>query len=592
MFSRNPAPCLAGLLTILLTMAGMNSRVCGFSADSSRPNVILVVTDDQGYGDLGCLGNREIRTPHLDQLYAESIRLTNFHVDPTCAPSRAALMTGRYSSRTGVWHTILGRSIMRNDEVTLAEVFAANGYRTGIFGKWHLGDNAPSRPEDQGFHEGVTHGGGGVGQTPDFWGNDYFDDTYRRWAATADTPSQSRFEKFPGYCTDVFFREAQAFVERNRRQPFFLYLSTNAAHGPYRAPESDIQPYRDRGIPSPRAEFYGMITRIDQNMARLRSRLAELELAENTLLIFMTDNGTAAGFDRQGGFNAGMRGIKASEYDGGHRVPCFIHWPAGGMNAGQNRDLLCGHVDLLPTLVELCRLQPVPTQPLDGCSLAAVLRGQSAEAPKPARTLIVHSQRIEHPQKWRKCSVMRGNWRLINGKELYDLAHDPGQQTDLAATRPALVAELRKAYEQWWDSISTRFDEYVPIDLGNPAAPTATLTGHDWHTTSRDCPWNQAIIARGNFGNGFWAVQVVRDGQYEITLRQRPADVPFSLNAESARLQIGTVDARKPVSQEASSVTFVIDLKAGPARLQTWLEGPGGKTQGAPFVEVRYLGPS
>jgi len=590
-------------LILLLLGAGLLEPEGGLcAANAVRPNVILLMTDDQGYGDFGCLGNPEIRTPNLDRLHAESIRLTNFHVDPTCAPTRAALLTGRYSSRTGVWHTIMGRSIMRQDEVTLAEIFAANGYRTGIFGKWHLGDNSPSRPEDQGFHEGVTHGGGGVGQTPDFWGNDYFDDTYRRWtaASTPGQPSTSQFEKFTGYCTDVFFREATAFVERNRQQPFFLYLPTNAAHGPYRAPESDIQPYRDQGIPAPRAEFYGMITNIDRNLARLRTRLAELGLANNTLLIFMTDNGTAAGLGKRGGFNAGMRGTKGSEYEGGHRVPCFFHWPAGDLTAGQDRDTLCAHVDLLPTLSEFCQLKPVKTLPLDGRSLVPLLRGKSPDQPEHPRMLIVHSQRVEHPQKWKSCSVMRDHWRLMNGKELYDLSQDPGQQTDLAATQPGLVKELRAGYEQWWTSISTRFDEYVRIELGGTAAPTTTLTGHDWHSPQRDCPWNQPIVERGNFGNGFWAVEVVRDGKYEVTLRQRPAGVPYPLQAGQARLQIGDHDIRQPVPQGESSARFVVDLKAGPCQLQTWLkvagqkaagQKAGGQARGAPFVEVRYLGP-
>ena len=191
------------------------------------PNVVLVVTDDQGYGDLGCHGNPILRTPNLDALYRRSVRLTDFHVGPTCAPTRASLMTGRYCNRTGVWHTIMGRSLLRRDEVTMADVFAAGGYRTGIFGKWHLGDNYPYRPQDRGFHEVLIHGGGGVGQTPDAWGNDYFDDTYLH----NGTP-----EKFSGYCTDVWFDGAMRFIEDNRDRPFFAYLATNAPHSPYRVP--------------------------------------------------------------------------------------------------------------------------------------------------------------------------------------------------------------------------------------------------------------------------------------------------------------------------------------------------------------------
>ncbi|MHC5056243.1 MAG: sulfatase-like hydrolase/transferase, partial [Planctomycetota bacterium] len=252
---------------------------------ATKPNVILVMTDDQGYGDLSCHGHPTLKTPHLDGLHAESTRFTDFHVSPTCSPTRAALMTGRYNNRAGVWHTIMGRSILLRDEVTAADVFAANGYRTGFFGKWHLGDNYPFRPEDRGFQTVWRHGGGGVGQTPDYWGNDYLGDTY--WIDGKPT-------KFEGYCTDVWFDGLLKFVEANRERPFFAYVPTNAPHGPFISPPE----YPNQG-------FYGMIRNIDDNMGRLMKRLDELGLAQDTILIFMTDNGTAAG-----NFPAGMRGRK------------------------------------------------------------------------------------------------------------------------------------------------------------------------------------------------------------------------------------------------------------------------------------------
>lgn len=227
-----------------------------------RPNVVLVITDDQGYGDLGCHGNPIIQTPNIDALHSQSVRLTNFHVGPTCAPTRAGLMTGRYCNCTGVWHTIGGRSLLRKDEITLGDVFRAGGYRTGMFGKWHLGDNYPFRPHDRGFDEALYHGGGGVSQTNDWWGNDYFDDIYLR---------NGEPEAFQGYCTDVWFSQAMDFVERNRQQPFFCYLSTNAPHSPHNVPERYARLYE--GLPCERDRFYGMITNIDDNMARLRAHL-------------------------------------------------------------------------------------------------------------------------------------------------------------------------------------------------------------------------------------------------------------------------------------------------------------------------------
>ena len=231
---------------------------------SAKPNVVLLITDDQGYGDVGAHGNDVIKTPNLDALYSRSIRLTNFHVDPTCSPTRSALMSGRYSTKTGVWHTICGRSIMDRDELTLAEIFKSNGYRTGMFGKWHLGDAAPCRPQDQGFDIAVHHGGGGVGQTPDYWGNDYFDDTYWHNGTT---------QRHEGYCTDVWFAEASKFIDDNREQPFFVYLSTNAPHGPFIVDKAYSDQYSE--LPNPTDKFLGMISNIDENVGKLVKKLRD-----------------------------------------------------------------------------------------------------------------------------------------------------------------------------------------------------------------------------------------------------------------------------------------------------------------------------
>ena len=327
-------------------------HACGGAA-RGKPNVVLVITDDQGYGDLACHGNPVIETPHLDQLHSESTRFTNFHVDPLCAPTRAGLLTGRYAYRTGVTAAFGGRSILRRGEVTMADIFRNNGYRTGQFGKWHLGDNYPYRPNERGFDESVTCWSGGVTQAADYWGNDYFDDTYYR---------NNQPEKFSGYCTDVYFNEAIRFVEENRQQPFFLYLPTNAPHAPYFVDRKYSKPYLDRGVAPQMAAFYGMITNLDENVGRLRAKLSELELEENTIFIFMTDNGTAAGVltpkeqSDWKGFNAGMRERKGSQYDGGHRVPFFIRWPAGGIDGPKDVGRLAAHIDVLPTLIQLVGL--------------------------------------------------------------------------------------------------------------------------------------------------------------------------------------------------------------------------------------------
>ena len=579
--------------------------VCGFACaepgpNAPKPNVVLVITDDQGYGDLSCHGNPVLQTPHLDALYRDSVRLTDYHVDPTCSPTRAALYTGRYSTKTGVWHTIGGRSLLRPGIPTLGDVFKAGGYRTAFIGKWHLGDNAPLRARDRGFDVTVTHGGGGVGQTPDHWGNDYFGDTYTRF-------SGGREDKVTvdGYCTDAWFAAADDFITRHAGvgtdAPFLLVLSTNAPHAPYRVPDDRAAPYREAGqtkAEAKRANFHGMIANIDHNVSELRERLDTLGLAENTILIFTTDNGTAAGH-LAGGYNAGMRGTKGSAYDGGHRVPLFIHHPAGGLTGGRDVPGLAAHIDVLPTLAALCGLD-VPGEG-DGADLSAALRGDGGI---PGRTLCVHSQRVEVPEKWRRCAVMTDRWRLVNGRELYDIAADPGQRDDVAADHPGVVAELRDAYGDWWADLTPAFDDamntdLVCIDLGDEAT---TLTAHDLHATGGEMvPWDQPMIEAGKPVLGWWAVDVREAGTYRLTLRVRPPEAPpeplravtalIALTPEGADNPglIKTPLIRTPVTGPFPTAPAVeIDLPAGRAKLAANVGLPGGRSS-VYFVTVERV---
>lgn len=595
---------LASLLVVLawLTVAtvavaeeGTKKKPAGKpGAVAGRPNIVLVMTDDQGYGDLGCHGNKQLKTPAIDALHSRSLRLTNYHVDPTCSPTRAALLTGRYSSRTGVWHTIMGRSLMHADEVTLPELLQQAGYQTGIFGKWHLGDNWPLRPQDRGFDVSVIHGGGGVGQTPDLWGNDYFDDTYLR---------NGKPEKFTGYCTDIWFREAEKFIRSAGEKPFFVYLPTNAAHGPFNVADEYADPYRKAGVPSPRAEFYGMITNIDENVGRLLATLDELGLRRNTLFVFTTDNGTAAGHRGAGGFNAGMRGAKGSEYDGGHRVPCFVEWPAAGFGGkpGSGRDVpqLTAHIDWLPTLAELCGV-PVPESlKIDGTSLVPLLKATagSKQEPQdikwPERTLVVHSQRVELPQMWRKCAVMTDRWRLVadgDRRELFDMRADPGQQHNVSAEYPRVLEDLSSRYLDWYRSISDRFTEAVQIPLGHPQGGATQLTAHDWHAPIQQVPWNQPHIRRDLPGNGYWTVEIARAGNYRFTLQSRPGQQAVRMKAVRAGVRAAGVEQFREIAPEATRTELTLNLPAGPTRLQTWLEDGAGGSRGAYYVTVEYLG--
>ena len=489
-------------------------------------------------------------------------------------------MTGRYSTRTGVWHTILGRSLMDPEEETLAEIFQANGYRTGHFGKWHLGDNYPLRPQDQGFEHVVWHHGGGVGQGPDYWDNDYFDDTYE---------VNGEWRPFEGYCTDVWFEEALRFIEREDDRPFFAYLATNAPHGPFLVDESYSEPYVEAGVPATMARFYGMITNIDENVGRLRRRLAELGLDENTVLIFTTDNGTAAGNaprkDEEGtwpGFDGGMRGKKGSEYEGGHRVPFFVHWPGGGLTGGRDMSRLAAHIDVLPTLMSWCDLERRGTRALDG-------RSFGEPGTQEERIRFVHSQRIEHPEKWRKCAVMDGRWRLVNGVELYDLESDPRQVRDIAADHPDRVARLRAEYEAWWTSLEPVMDDYVRIVVGAEENPSRIMS-HDWHATQGGVPWHQNHVRNGHVANGTWMLEVARAGVYEVTLRRWPEVLERSMGMVHASVSIRGREAEQELGPETTEARFRLDLTSGPTELVTTLRRPDGTEHGAYFVDIEFMG--
>jgi arylsulfatase A-like enzyme len=572
-------------ITILISALLCSAAV---SVSAEKPNIILIMTDDQGYGDLGCHGNPILKTPHLDRLHGESVRLTDFHVSSFCTPTRAALMTGRYPGRTGAYRTSSGRTMMHTDEKTIADVFGANGYATGMVGKWHLGDNAPHRPQDRGFQDVVWHRCGGIGQASDYWGNDYFDDTYER---------NGRFEKFKGYCTDVWFAEAMRFIEENQRRPFFLYLAPNAPHSPHRVDPEWSQPYRGKADWGRGPEFYGMIANIDHNLGLLRERLDDLGLSENTILIFMTDNGTANGAKFEGltseavqGYNAGMRGKKSSVYEGGHRVPFFMHWPAGGLAVGRDDSSLQAHIDVLPTLAELCGL-PVPeSHRPDGVSFAARLKDPEARSPRDH--LVVQFQGganfREAPKAWEHTCILKGRWRLINGSELYDLDRDPAQRNDVSASNPERVEELRGLYPPFWESVSPRMTP-VSIDMGNPTDNPTELCSQDWYMPRGNPPWNFGQIGKLPKVSGPWMVNVRKAGRYRLTLRQWPAIADKPVAAVRAKIRIAGQEMEAGVEPGATGVVFEMELPAGKSKLQTWLFDEKGKAGGAYFTEVEAL---
>lgn len=463
-----PAFILAICIAPALTPADAAEGVAG-----ARPNIVLVMTDDQGYGDLACHGHPFLQTPNLDKLYAQSTRFTDFHASPTCAPTRAALMTGRAPFKNGITHTILERDRMALSATTIAQVLKSAGYTTGIFGKWHLGDEDPYQPQHRGFDEVFIHGAGGIGQEyagsqGDAPGTSYFDPIIKH---------NNRFEQTTGYCTDVFFQQALGWIKQHKDspdQPFFAYIPTNAPHSPYHVPPRYADLYQGK-CSDQSAAFFGMITNIDENMGQLMHKLDEWDLADNTLLIFMTDNGSAAGT-----YNFNMKGKKGSPHEGGSRVPLFMRLP-GRIKPSVDVDRLTRHFDLFPTLAAIAGADVPADVELDGRSLVPLIDNPAAAWPD--RELFFHVGRWNKkgaPGRWGAgntdpdaakyvgFAVRNQRWRLV-GKELYDIDADPGETNDVAQEHPQVAAELLKAFDAWWDEVRPlMINEDAPLDVGKP----------------------------------------------------------------------------------------------------------------------------
>jgi len=486
-------------------------------------------------------------------------------VSPVCSPTRACLMTGRYNYRTRCIDTYIGRSMMDPGEVTLAEIMSAAGYGTGIFGKWHLGDNYPMRPGDQGFDEALVHRGGGIGQPSDPEGAErkYTDATLFHNGEKVQTE---------GYCTDVYFDGAMKWIEKCRAEGrnFFTYIPTNAPHGPFHdVPEDLLAAYKetdldnsrfpqDKGHKLPekcnvdkRARIFSMITNIDQNVGRLFARLEALGLTENTIVIFMTDNGPNG---RR--YVAGMKGMKSHVHEGGIRSPFFVHWPAA-LRAGQTSDRVAAHIDVLPTILDACGIPRPDDLQIDGRSLMPLLRGDKTEWPD--RTLVIQSHRGDEPLLYHHFAARNQRWKLLHASgfgrerfegepkfELYDMAADPLEMVDLAAKRPEVVDAMRQRYEAWFaDVCSTRPDNFAPppIHIGTPHENPVVLTRQDWRHVDGQ-PWGASSI-------GFWILYVATAGSYDVRLRFRAAET-----AGEATLKIGQTQLSGTFEKGATECLF------------------------------------
>ena len=563
---RFPWCCLALLMIIALP-----ARL--LPADE-RPNIILIMTDDQGIGDLGVMGNPVIKTPHIDRLAGESTWLTNFYVHPVCTPTRACLMTGRYNYRTRAIDTYIGRAMMEPQEVTIAEVLGEHGYATGIFGKWHLGDCYPMRAIDQGFDTAVVHRGGGIGQPSDPL------DARRKYTDPI-LMRNGQEEQFEGYCTDIYYDEAMQFIDQSREsgQPFFVYLPDNTPHGPFHdVPKDLFEQYRAMNIsremfggdyghafgdPDPDflARVYAMIANVDRNVGRLLDKLDGAGIADNTIVIFMCDNGP-----NSQRFVRGMRGHKASVYEGGIRSPMFIRWP-GQLPPDRRIDQVAAHIDLMPTLLA-CAGAPAPVQvQMDGRNLLPLLKGE-AEA-WPDRNVIIQSHRGNQPTRYHHFALRNQRWKLVHasgfGKErfegepqleLYDMSTDPLELYNVATLHPDVVEELKTDYDAWFDDVgATRPDNYAPprIVIDPEHENPLVLTRQDWRRTD-DKGW-------GN--RGFWLIETTQPLSIDIRCRlldHQPAD-SVELNISGWPMVVAETD-------ESGLVAEFKDLTLEPGRYE------------------------
>ena len=560
-----------------------------------RPNVLIVMTDDQGLGDFSFTGNPVLKTPNFDAFAKESVRFTDFHVAPMCSPTRGQLLTGLAALRNGATSVTAGRTFLRPGIPTLADAFGKAGYKTGLFGKWHLGDAYPNRPIDKGFQESVYHlGWGQLHSTPEF-----------DWPLIDGRYFHNGVEKrYEGHCTDFWFDSATAWMKERKQkgEPFLCYLPTNAPHGPHIDLEEYVRPYKGKGP----AAFFGMIAHLDKRFGDLEKFLADEKLKGNTIVIFMTDNGGTAGVNF---FNAGLRGHKTMYYEGGHRVPCWVRWPNGQLGVPRDISTPTQNTDLLPTLCELCRI-PAPKwdadhAPYAGTSLVGLLRGKQKELPD--RKLVVQYGQV--PKKF-DCCVIWGKWRLVHGTELYDVEADRRQKNDVAVKHPGVVKAMRDFYETWWKGLEPTLNDFVPTHIGAKQQPVVELTSGDWEGVYADNTGHVREAVGGPTG-GHWNILVEEPGEYEFTLRRWPEQTGAALgdryepSAKSpannpkqatkgfptiaaAKLEIAGVKACTPADPKATGATLTVKLPAGRTKLKAWFADADGKGLcGAFFVTVR-----
>ena len=560
-------------LLILLLFQGC--LLTAFSED--RPNVLLILTDNQSYYELSCHGHEQLHTPNIDRLAAESVDFQNFHAPPFCSPSRAELLTGRYSLRSGIHNTVGGVSILKAEEATLANYLGGAGYRTAIFGKWHLGYSYPYRPYERGFQTSFVHGGGGIGQMEDYYGNNHMDATWDHNGVMV--PSK-------GFSSDVLFDQAAQFIQASGEKPFFCFISTPATHTPYQTESKAMARIKARGVEASDADLklYSMIENIDDNVGRLMRKIDEWGLRDNTLVIFATDQGVNDRGAPTPRFT-GRREIHNVGYDEKHAVFCMMRYPP--LTKAYANDAITGMVDVAPTILDICGL-PQPTA-MDGRSLRPLLAG--AHQWEDDRKLIIQCPRNRYREKWINGVVKTQRWRLVGGNELYDISRDWSQLNNVAEDHPEVVETLSEQYDRFWNTLPPPSDLLSRHILGAPEAPDVRLVCMDWYLGAN--PWHQLHLTR-NKENGVWAVDVDRDGRYQFELRWYPREAPKSIGATQASIRVGPVYEQQSMQASDEKAVFELQLKAGNYDLETAFQLSPEANQtgsfGAYFLYISYLG--
>ncbi len=536
---------------------------------SRPPNIVLIIMDDLAWGDLACHGNPHVWTPHLDRLHAQSTRLTNYCSGPVSTPARASIMTGRYPYRTRAIDTYCGRSTIDPGEITLAQMLKAAGYRTCLSGKWHLGDTYPSRPIDMGFDEALYHHGGGLRQPGNLEhfhdGDSYFNPLLNH---------NGTFKRVEGYCTDIFADHAVNFIAQSRDEPFFVYFATNAPHCPFEIGEEWWSRYAG-DLPERWARVYGMVENIDHNVGKVLDKLDELHLAADTIVIYTSDHGPcgSAMVDGHNRWNGDLRGQKTNVYEGGVKAPHFWRWP-GRIEAGRDIAAIANPIDVPPTLAAIADVELPRDRKIDGVDLSPLLFGRTGASDWPDRQIFTQWHRGDTPVPYRNCSVRTQRWKLVDGRELYDMPADPSEQHDVSAEHPGVVNELRQAYDSWLADVShSRGDNFAapPIAIGNVAAPRVPLTRQDWRVHGTD-GWSDEHV-------GGWRIRVERELTCTIEVEVAPAEADAKLilqtpgGAHVANLGAGTERHRFESVQ----------LPAGRGWIEAWLDA--GDTQ----TSARYV---